>query len=65
MHTQNVEVSFRPDYEMQGTGSIYFATLQGYVVFEMELYMALVVTQAYWCIFEISGERLQDHWSSG
>ena len=29
------------------------------------MFMTFVVKQAYWCISQISGERLQDHWSSG
>ena len=27
--------------------------------------MTFLVKQAYWCISQISGERLQDQWSSG
>ena len=52
---------------MQGAGSIYFATLQGYVINETELYMyiTILVKQVYWYISRVSGERLQDHWSSG
>ena len=29
------------------------------------MYMTIIVKQVYWYIFQISGERLQDHWSSG
>ena len=27
--------------------------------------MTFVIKQAFWCISQISGERLQDQWSSG
>ena len=29
------------------------------------MYMTFIVKQVYWYISQISGERLQDHWSSG
>ena len=29
------------------------------------MFMTIIVEQVYWCISQISGERLQDHWSSG
>ena len=29
------------------------------------MYMIIIVKQVYWYIFQISGERLQNHWSSG
>ena len=29
------------------------------------MYMTFIVKQVYWYIFRITGERLQDHWSSG
>ena len=29
------------------------------------LYIAILVKQVYWYIFQISGEHLEDHWSSG
>ena len=34
-------------HAMQGTGSIYFATLQGYVIFETELYFQVVMHTPY------------------
>ena len=29
------------------------------------MYITIVVKQVYWYISQVSGERLQDHWSSG
>ena len=29
------------------------------------MYMTIIVKQVYWYISQISGERLQDHWSFG
>ena len=29
------------------------------------MYISILVKQVYWCISQVSGERLQDHWSSG
>ena len=29
------------------------------------MYMTFIVEQVYWYISQISGEHLQDHWSSG
>ena len=34
-------------------------------LFRGYIYMTFVVKQAYWCISQISDERLQDHWSAG
>ena len=31
----------------------------------MYIYLTFIVKQDYWHIFQISDERLQDHWSSG
>ena len=31
----------------------------------MYMYMTFIVKQVYWYISRITGERLQDHWSSG
>ena len=29
------------------------------------MYITILVKQVYWYISQVSGERLQDHWSSG
>ena len=29
------------------------------------MYITILVKQVYWNIFQVSGELLQDHWSSG
>ena len=29
------------------------------------MYISILVKQVYWYISQVSGERLQDHWSSG
>ena len=29
------------------------------------MYMTIIFIQVYWYIYQISGERLQDHWFSG
>ena len=29
------------------------------------MYITFVIKQAFWCISQISGKRLQDQWSSG
>ena len=29
------------------------------------MYITILVKQVYWYIYQVSGERLQDHWSSG
>ena len=31
----------------------------------IDMYMIFVVKRVYWFISQVSGERLQDHWSSG
>ena len=38
---------------------------KNYVVYEQKILPPGVVCQVYWYISQISGERLQDHWSSG
>ena len=35
----------------------------GYI--HVRAYITILVKQVYWYIFQVSGERLQDHWSSG
>ena len=38
---------------------------RGYLDCPVVIYIYMYVKQIYWYISQISGERLQDHWSSG